>query len=90
MAHLQGRTDDAERERDRDRDLILAAIKRAQDEILNRLNLLEVNQLQGELKGFQLIYASYDPDPNDAAEEDRLVTLIDDSARCPRPHRRAP
>jgi flavin-binding protein dodecin len=79
MAHLQGRKDDDERERDRD--LLLAAIKRAQDEILNRLNLLEVNQLRGELEGFQLIYASYDPDPNDPVEESRLVTLIDDSAR---------
>lgn len=79
LAHLQGRKDDAERERDRE--LILAAIKRAQDEILNRLNLLEVNQLRGELEGFQLIYDSYDPDPNDSAEEDRLVSLIDDSAR---------
>ena len=79
LAHLQARTDDAERERDRA--LILAAIKQAQTEILNRLNLLEVNQLRGELEGFHLIYDSYDPDPNDPAEENRLVSLIDDSAR---------
>ena len=79
MAHLQGRKDDAERERDRD--LILAAIQRLHDEVLDRLNELEVNQLRGELEGFQLTYASYDPDPDDPVEEGRLVTLIDDSAR---------
>ena len=79
MAHLQGRQDDAERERDRE--LILAAVGRAREEILTRLNVLEVNQLRGELEGFELIYASYDPDPNDPAEEARLVALIDDSAR---------
>jgi hypothetical protein len=79
MAHLQGRADDDERERDRD--LILAAIARAHDEILDRLNLLEINQLKGELEGFQLTYAAYNPDPNDPVEEGRLVSLIDDSAR---------
>jgi hypothetical protein len=79
LAHLQGRMDDAEREHDRD--LILAAIQRAQNEILDLLTLLEVNQLRGELEGFRLIYDSYDPDPNDANEEARLVGLIDDSAR---------
>jgi hypothetical protein len=79
LAHLQGRMDDAEREHDRD--LILAAIQRAQNEILDLLTLLEVNQLRGELEGFRLIYDSYDPDPNDANEEGRLVSLIDDSAR---------
>jgi hypothetical protein len=79
MAHLQERKNDAERERDRD--LILAAIKRMHDEVLDRLNELEVNQLKGELEGFRLIYASYDADPGDPAEEGRLVSLIDDSAR---------
>lgn len=79
MAHLQGRKDDAERERDRD--LILAAIKQLRDEILGRLNELEVNQLKGELEGFRLIYASYDADPEDPVEEGRLVSLIDDAAR---------
>jgi hypothetical protein len=79
MAHLQGRKNDAERERDRE--LILAAIKRMHDEVLDRLNELEVNQLKGELEGFRLIYASYDADPGDSVEEGRLVSLIDDSAR---------
>jgi hypothetical protein len=79
MAHLQGRKNDAERERDRE--LILAAIKRMHDEVLDRLNVLETNQLKGELEGFRLIYASYDADPDDPVEEGRLVSLIDDSAR---------
>lgn len=79
LAHLQERENDAERERDRA--LILEAVRRAREEILDRLNVLEVNQLRGELEGFQLIYASYDPDPSDPAEEARLVSLIDDSAR---------
>lgn len=79
LAHLQARADDAERERDRA--LILEAIKQAREEILDRLNVLEVNELKGELEGFRLTYASYDADPSDPAEEARLVTLIDDSAR---------
>ena len=79
MAHLQARQDDAERERDRE--LILAAVNQAREEILGRLNLLEVDQLRGELEGFRDIYASYDADSNDPVEESRLVGLIDDSAR---------
>jgi hypothetical protein len=79
MSLLQSRKDDEERERDRE--LIIAAIEQTRDQILDRLNLLEVDQLRGELEGFQLIYASYDPDPNDPVEEGRLVSLINDSAR---------
>jgi hypothetical protein len=79
MAHLKGRKNDAERERDRE--LILAAIRRMHDEVLDRLNLLETSQLKGEFEGFQLVYASYDADPDDPVEEGRLVSLIDDSAR---------
>ena len=68
-------------ERERDRDMILAAIRNVADQILDRLDLLEINQLKGELEGFQLIYESYDPKPGDSVEEGRLVSLIDDSAR---------
>src|SRR5947208_382668 len=69
-------------ERERDRDMILAAIRNVADQILDRLDLLEINQLKGELEGFQLIYESYDPEPGDSVEEGRLVSLIDDSARA--------
>lgn len=79
MSYLAARRDDAEREADRE--LILTAIRQTREQILDRLNLLEANQLRGELEGFEQIYASYDPDPNDRAEEGRLVSLIDDSAR---------
>ena len=79
MAYLQGSQDASQREQDRD--LILAAIDGAREEILDRLDLLEVNELRGELEGFSLIYASYDPNSNDPLEEERLVSLIDDSAR---------
>ena len=79
LGYLQGKDDDAERARDRER--ILAAIQQSTDEVLARLNLLEVDRLRGELEGFHSIYASYDPDPDDPAEEERLVRLSDESAR---------
>jgi hypothetical protein len=79
MSYLAARRDDAEREADRE--MILKAIRQTREQILDRLNLLETNQLRGELEGFEQIYASYDPDPNDRVEEGRLVSLIDDSAR---------
>lgn len=79
MDHLTEAGNDAARERDRE--LILAAVRRVQTEILERLNELEINELRGELEGFRLTYASYDPDPADPLEEGRLVSLIDDSAR---------
>jgi hypothetical protein len=79
MSYLAARRDDAEREADRE--MILTAIKQTREQILDRLNLLEANQLRGELEGFEQIYGSYDPDPNDPVEEGRLVSLIDDSAR---------
>jgi hypothetical protein len=68
-------------ERERDRDMILTAIRNVGDQILDRLDLLEIDDLKGELEGFQDIYESYDPKPGDSVEEDRLVRLIDDSAR---------
>jgi hypothetical protein len=79
LAHLQGRKN--EQARERDRELILAAITRLREDVLDTLIELEVIQLRGELEGFQQTYAAYDPDPQDPNEEARLVSLIDDSAR---------
>lgn len=76
---LQGRKEAAERERTRE--LMLAAINKVRDDVLDRLDDLERAQLQGELEGFRLIYDSYRPDPADPQEENRLVALADDSAR---------
>lgn len=78
LGHLQARQDDVERERDRE--LILAAIQSMRDEILDRLNVLAVNEFRGDLEGFQSTYDAYDPDPSDPTEENRLARLIDDSA----------
>jgi hypothetical protein len=79
LSYLQDRKEDTERARDRE--MILAAINKMHEEVLDMLVELEVNELKGELEGFQLTYASYDPDPNDPIEESRLTQLIDDSAR---------
>ena len=78
-SYLQGRKDAAER--DRNRDLMIQAINQARDDILDRMNAIERAILSGELEGFQVIYASYNPDPNDPLEEERLVNIADDSAR---------
>ncbi|MCA1650507.1 MAG: hypothetical protein LC753_09575 [Acidobacteria bacterium] len=79
LNYLQVGRDD--REREHDRELILAAIRSMREDILDTLNLLAVNEFRGDLEGFQSTYEAYDPDPNDPVEENRLVRLIDDSAR---------
>lgn len=79
LNYLQVGRDD--REREHDRALILAAIRSIREDILDTLNLLAVNEFRGDLEGFQSTYEAYDPDPNDPIEENRLVRLIDDSAR---------
>jgi hypothetical protein len=60
---------------------LLAAIKKLTDEILVTLRQLDIDTLTGELEGFHETYSTYDPDPTDVNEENRLVRLIDDSAR---------
>jgi hypothetical protein len=55
MSYLAARRDDAEREADRE--MILKAIRQTREQILDRLNLLEANQLRGELEGFEQIIA---------------------------------
>lgn len=79
MSFMQARSDDEQREADRE--LLLAAINRLRDELLERLNELEVNELRGELEGFRDVYQSYDADPSDPVEEQRLANLADDAAR---------
>ena len=84
MAHLQGRKDDAERERDRD--LILAAIKRMHDEVLDRLATsgATVNRTDGARvdtpDGWWLLRASNTQDVlvarAEAKSEDALERLL--------------
>jgi hypothetical protein len=78
MDHVRNRDDAAQRERDRD--LILAAIRDAKSEIISEVVRQRMAELTGALEGFESVYASYDADPNDPAEEERLRSLIDDTA----------
>ena len=77
-SYFSNQADDADRERYRND--ILRAIKRMQDELLDTMIELAVIDLRGELQGFRLTYQAYDPDPSDPVEEERLRSLIDDSA----------
>jgi hypothetical protein len=79
LDHLRRREEEERRERDRRE--ILNAIRRVGNEILTELTEQRLTELRGELEGFRLTYGAYDPDPADRNEENRLVRLIDDSAR---------
>jgi hypothetical protein len=79
LDHLRARQDDEERERDREQ--IIDAIERTREDVLTELTEQALGTLRGELEGFQDTYNTYDPDPDDEVEENRLARLIDDSAR---------
>lgn len=78
-AYLGDVADDEQRESDRDHIIRVIALTRTQ--ILDRIDEIEAGELRGEFEGFETIYSSYDPDPDNPVEEERLRGLIDDSAR---------
>lgn len=71
---------DAEK-RDQKHAEMLAVLDEVRFSILSTMVEIEVAELTGEVRGFVDIMRSYDGDPDDSAEEERLRSLIDDSAR---------
>ena len=70
----------AEDEREQQQREILDAIRTSNQVLMQTAVALNIAELAGEVEGFLEIYDTYDADPNNPAEEGRLVSLIDDSA----------
>jgi hypothetical protein len=70
-----------EEQRQRDRDAMLAAIRQAADKVISEFLETRMEELRGELEGFISNYGSYHPDPDNDAEEVKLVLITDESAR---------
>jgi len=79
LEHLRSRAESTQRAQDR-RDII-AVVRSATDRLLTALVAATIAELRGELEGYSSTYDAYDADPDSPVEENRLVRLIDDSAR---------
>lgn len=65
---------------------ILNAIAEARDDILNFLESLQLNDLQGDIDGLMITFEAYDPLPEGGgdpipSEEERLRNIIDNAAQ---------
>ena len=68
-------------ERERLRESIIAAISQMRDEVIAEVIALRLAELEGEVQGFEDTYQTYDAEPGNDVEENRLARLIDDAAQ---------